>query len=131
MNLTRRQLLAGAAARGVAGAANRDVMLWEWFVRELDAADAARRKRLNLVRTKADLAALQTRVRRFLASAIGAFPERTPLRPTRAGILKRSGYVIERIVFESRPQYYVTANLYRPERVVSPRPAVIQACGHY
>src|SRR5207247_3880598 len=47
------------------------------------------------------------------------------------GLLRSSDYVIEKIIFESRPQYYVTANLYRPKTISSPRPGVIQSCGHY
>ena len=39
--------------------------------------------------------------------------------------------MIEKILFESRPRYYVTANLYRPERITRPLPAVIESCGHY
>jgi len=114
-----------------AGASPRGAMLWDWFLKELDAADSSRRARLEAVRTAADLDALRRRVRGKLLEAIGGFPERTPLNARRAGTLERPGYTIKKIVFESRPRYYVTANLYRPARITSPRPAVIQSCGHY
>ncbi len=114
-----------------ANASPRGAMLWDWFMKELDSADAKRRERLRSVRSAADLASLGDRVRRKMLEAIGGFPERTPLNAKPVGVLKRPGYVIEKIVFESRPQYYVTANLYRPERIDSACPAVIESCGHY
>lgn len=110
---------------------SRGSMLWDWFIRELDDADSRRRERLQTVRTADDLRALGEHVRRKLGAAIGAFPERTPLNARQVGTLKRKGYAIEKIIFESRPRYYVTANLYRPEPIASPRPAVIESCGHY
>jgi dienelactone hydrolase len=106
-------------------------MLWDWFLRELETADGQRRERLRAVRTPADLANLRQKVRRHLLEAIGGFPERTPLNARQTGVLKRDGYVIEKVVFESRPRHFVTANLYLPERMNSLRPAVIESCGHY
>jgi len=130
--ITRRSVMAALAGLPWSSAGgSRDSMLWDWFMRELDQADARRRERLNAVRNASDLRALGERVRRKLGAAIGAFPERTPLNARQVGTLKRRGYVIEKIVFESRPRYYVTANLYRPETIASPRPAVIESCGHY
>jgi cephalosporin-C deacetylase-like acetyl esterase len=60
----------------------------------------------------------------------GPFPERTPLNPRRVGTLEKSDYVVEKIIFESRPQFYVTANLYRPKAPTGRRPAVISPPGH-
>jgi cephalosporin-C deacetylase-like acetyl esterase len=114
-----------------AAAGPRGSMLWDWLMRELDEADSRRRERLEAVRTASDLRALGERLRRKLGAAIGVFPERTPLNARRVGVLKRRGYVIEKIIFESRPRYYVTANVYRPDPIASPRPAVIESCGHY
>ncbi len=106
-------------------------MLWEWLLKELDAADARRRERLAALRTQAELQTLARRVRETFLAAIGGFPERTPLNAKVVGTVARRGYVIEKILFESRPRYYVTANLYRPERMTGPVPAVIESCGHY
>ena len=61
---------------------------------------------------------------------LGAFPERTPLRPRQCGALERAGLTIEKVIFESRPELYVTANLYLPHEAPRPAPAVLVACGH-
>jgi cephalosporin-C deacetylase-like acetyl esterase len=106
-------------------------MMWDSLMRELDTADERRRKTLAAIRTKDELSALQSKVRRAIGAGIGAFPERTPLNPQRAGEISRDDYVIEKIIFESRPEYYVTANLYRPKSTATRRPAVVQSCGHY
>jgi dienelactone hydrolase len=64
-------------------------------------------------------------------------PERTPLRARITGILERSGYDIEKIVFQSSPGLYVTGNLYLPHMLngensksTGPLPAILYVCGH-
>ena len=54
----------------------------------------------------------------------------SPLNPRRLGEIDRGEYVIEKIIFESRPEFYVTANLYRPKTVSGRLPAVAVSCGH-
>jgi cephalosporin-C deacetylase-like acetyl esterase len=58
------------------------------------------------------------------------FPERSPLRARTVGTLDRGAYRIERLVFESLPKFYVTANLYLPTGHQDPLPAVVYVCGH-
>ena len=45
------------------------------------------------------------------------------------GTLKRDGYRVEKIIFESRPNHHVTANLYLPDGK-PPFPGVLLPCGH-
>lgn len=106
-------------------------MMWDWLVRDLDTADERRRRTLAAIRTRDELSALQEKVRRVMRRGIGAFPDRTPLNPQHAGEISHDDYVIEKIIFESRPEYYVTANLYRPKSTATRRAAVVQSCGHY
>jgi cephalosporin-C deacetylase-like acetyl esterase len=127
--LTRRHLLALPVLPCRAGAERPN--LWDYFLRQLDAADEHRRHQLEAIRTPADFEALRARVRRALLGMMGGLPERAPLRPSCTATLTRGDYAIEKIIFESRPRFYVTANLYRPRSVSVPRPAVIQSCGHY
>ncbi len=56
-------------------------------------------------------------------------PDRTPLNPQLVGTLQGKGYRVEKIIFESRPGFHVTANLYLPESP-PPWPAVIVPVGH-
>jgi len=61
---------------------------------------------------------------------VGSFPEKPPLNPVITGKLKRDGYIIEKIIFETRPLFYVTGNLYLPEKINSSLPAILVPCGH-
>ena len=74
----------------------------------------------------------QREVRAATLRALGGFPERTPLNAKTTGRVKRDGYVIEKVMFESRPNLHVTANLFLPdpEKFPGRRPAVVVPCGH-
>ena len=71
----------------------------------------------------------QTARREFFLQQIGELPPRTPLDAQIVGTLPGDGYRIEKIVFESRPNFHVTGNLYLPNSA-PPWPAVIVPCGH-
>ena len=70
--------------------------------------------------------------RRILRKAMGlaTLPERTPLRPRVTPGWERGAYRVEKVVFESRPKYYVTANLYLPKTGKPPFPTVLGVSGH-
>ncbi len=71
-------------------------------------------------------------VREGLKAALGRVPDRdAPLDPEILGVIKRDGYVIERLTFQSRPGVRVTANLYRPEPLAGKAPAVLHVHGHW
>src|SRR5881398_2279069 len=78
-------------------------------------ASAAREKRnaelARLVSPKA-VHDRQHWVRKTLMDLIGAFPVKTDLNAQVAGSFERQGYRLERIVYESRPKLYISANLY-------------------
>ena len=71
-------------------------------------------------------------VRAGLARSFGRMPE-APCRldPEILGTLKRPGYAIEHLTFQSRPGVRVTANLYRPDPAENPCPAVLSVHGHW
>lgn len=46
------------------------------------------------------------------------------------GIVKEKGYHIEKLYYESLPSLYVPANLYVPDNVKKPGPAILYVCGH-
>lgn len=58
------------------------------------------------------------------------WPKRTPLNARITGRIDQGTYVIEKIVFESMPKFYVTGNLYLPKNGGKPAPGVIYVCGH-
>ena len=71
------------------------------------------------------------RVRDHFMRAIGGLPEeRTPLNVECTGSLDRGAFTIEKLIYESQPEFYVTAALYVPKGIASPQPAVIFVHGH-
>ncbi len=46
------------------------------------------------------------------------------------GIIKENGYRIEKLYYESLPSLYVPANLYVPDSIKKPLPAILYVCGH-
>jgi cephalosporin-C deacetylase-like acetyl esterase len=72
----------------------------------------------------------QNKTRRILDGFFGKFPEKTPLHSVITGKIDREKYTIEKLYFESRPHYYVTANLYLPKERKLSVPGVLFTCGH-
>ena len=89
-----------------------------------------RRRDVSAMRTPADVAERKAYVRKTIEEAVGGFPEKTPLNAQVTGTIEKDGYKIEKIVFESRPDFHVTANLYIPTRGRGPYPAVLYPLGH-
>ena len=69
-------------------------------------------------------------MRATITESVGGFPERTPLNARITGTLDRGDYKIEKIVFESQPRFFVTANLYLPKTGSPPYPAILYPLGH-
>jgi dienelactone hydrolase len=59
-------------------------------------------------------------------------PARTPLNARVMGVLERRGYRLEKIVFDSRPNFPVTAHLYIPEGKTGRKlPVIVNPHGHW
>jgi len=87
--------------------------------------------RFNRIQTEADFHNWQEANRRRFLELIGGLPaERSPLHARVTGEIPRPGYLIRKVIFESLPEYYVTANLYVPTLGRGPFPAVLAPCGH-
>ncbi len=83
-------------------------------------------------KTPEQIDAYQKRLKSEFIARIGGFPPRTPLNARVVGVLKRDGYRVEKILFESQPKHFVTAALFLPDskRFEPPYPGVAMACGH-
>lgn len=90
----------------------------------------ARAARVAALRTPAEVKERQAHIRKAMIDSIGGFPEKTPLRARVTGRLDRDGYIVEKVIYESQPRYYVTANLYLPRNGKPPYPAVLGTAGH-
>ena len=105
-------------------------MLPEWLRGQAEEKLAARARAVAAIRTAADLEARRGFVRERLNGILGGFPERTPLNARTVGVIERDGYRIEKVIFESQPRFFVTANLYVPAAGSPPYPAVLYPLGH-
>jgi dienelactone hydrolase len=90
---------------------------------------AAYDDKIAKLRTKRDAQKLCAASRRKLKRIFGPLPKRTPLNVRTTKVIDRDDHVIENLIFESRPGYYVTANLYLPKGA-GPFAGVLQPCGH-
>ncbi len=89
----------------------------------------SRRKAIGAIKTPQDILQRQKLLRESFRRSLGDLPERTPLNPRKVGVLEPDGYRVEKIIFESRPDHHVTANLYVPDGK-PPFPGVLLPCGH-
>ena len=108
---------------------SRQVMSAAFANREIDALDVACDDAWCALKTRAGYDAYRKALKAKMMSAIGTMPERTPLNARTVATLKREGYSIEKVIFESMPGVFVTANLFVPDGA-GRRPAVVMSCGH-
>ena len=90
----------------------------------------ARAARVAALRTPAEVRARQEYIRRKLVEEVGGFPEKTALNARITGTLDRGDYKVEKLIYESQPHYYVTANVFVPAAGRPPYPAVLGTAGH-
>jgi cephalosporin-C deacetylase-like acetyl esterase len=106
-------------------------MLFKYLLQRADVATEQRLAGLRAIKSDADLKDWQNTKRRKFLELIGGLPaERTPLNAHIVGEIRREGYVVRKVIFESLPGFYVTANLYVPTTGKGPYPAVLSPCGH-
>lgn len=105
-------------------------MVQEYFVAQVRAAEQVGTQARAALKTKADAEAYVRAVREKIRQSFGPFPEKTPLNARVTGVVQRDAYTIENVVFESRPGFLVTANLYLPKGRTGPLPGVVGSCGH-
>jgi dienelactone hydrolase len=105
-------------------------MVQEYFVQNVRRIERRANQRREGLKTAADAEAYVRDVQKRIQQSFGPWPERTPLKPRITGVVERDTYKIEKIIFESRPDFLVTANLYIPKGRSFPLPGVVGTCGH-
>lgn len=84
------------------------------------------------VKTVGDWENFRDKRRAALLDWVGPLPERTPLNQVvTSRIDQGKGFVIENLVFESRPGLLVTANLYLPDKPKGKIPAIVVVHSHH
>ncbi|HAH43982.1 MAG TPA: hypothetical protein DCM07_03860, partial [Planctomycetaceae bacterium] len=105
-------------------------MVQEYFVERVREQEVKTIQRLDALKTKADAEEYVASVQKRIREAFGPEPERTPLNARVTRTTDRDTYTIENVIFESRPGFLVTANLYVPKGITGPVPGVVGTCGH-
>ena len=89
-----------------------------------------RQRMIARIATPGEVARRRDEIRSHILQSIGGLPERTPLNARVVGKIERDEYRIERIIFESQPRFFVTANLYVPKKGRGPYPGILVPLGH-
>lgn len=68
----------------------------------------------------------------FNTLGLNPMPPKTPLNARITGVIERPGYRIEKLLFESRPKFYVTAYVYKSTTVAPGKlPVIVNVNGHW
>lgn len=98
-------------------------------------ADRHRDTRFAATKFASKEAVLQRReeLRENLLMAAGLYPlpEKTPLNPRYELVGEYEGYTVKKIMFESRPGFWSTGNLYLPHPLPKKAPAILNVIGHW
>ncbi len=94
--------------------------------------EANRAAAVAAVHTRVQALARQAKVRAQILSLIGALPQRTPLNAKFVGEVQAEGFRIRKVIFESQPNFFVTALLYIPDGAPASgkRAAILMSPGH-
>lgn len=108
---------------------NNDEALYKIITdKALDLLDE-RKGKIDQLQTSADWLDYQTELKEKYGESLKKF-KKTPLNARVTGTLKRDGFTVEKVVFESHPGFYVTSCLFLPKKRQKPAPAVIYCSGH-
>ena len=67
----------------------------------------------------------------LVATGLYPMPEKTPLNPVTHGRVRRDGFTVEKVYFESLPGHFVSGLLFRPDTPTdTKRPAILSPHGH-
>jgi cephalosporin-C deacetylase-like acetyl esterase len=135
--LTRGFLRAGVKVRQASTAVNARSygeeypdMLLSYLASRTNALAAQWDKVRSKIRSAADLEARNRFVREKIVEMLGGLPERTPLNPMVTKVMERPSYRVENLMYQSRPDFWVTGNLYVPTSGAGPFPGIVSPTGH-
>src|SRR3954469_1037378 len=72
------------------------------------------------IHSAADVEARNRFVREKAREMVHGFPDRNPLHPVTVAKHERGDYRVENVMFQSRPNFWVTGNLYIPTKGAGP-----------
>lgn len=105
-------------------------LMQDYFLRRVTEQERATEAQRARIKTRSEAEAFIRERAAKVKQCFGPLPAKSPLKPRVTGRVERDAYTIENVIFESRPNYPVTGNLYVPKGRQSPLPAVVGVCGH-
>ncbi len=105
-------------------------MVHEYTVGRVRRILQERAERLEAIQSRAQAEAYVEDVRAKAALCFPALPARTDLSARITGRLDLGDIRLEKVVYESRPGFLVSANLYLPAQFGAELPCVLGLCGH-
>ncbi|MEX2567097.1 MAG: alpha/beta hydrolase family protein [Cyclobacteriaceae bacterium] len=104
--------------------------LYKHFSEEAFELLKARKKEVSEITTLKAWKERQEWIKKQLSAVLGPFPPKTPLNSQVLRRMEKNGYVLEHIIFESQPDFYVTSTLYIPDGIQGKAPVIIYCSGH-
>lgn len=105
-------------------------MLKRFYLAKYHAADRKRAARLSAVKTPVDAEKYIAEIHRKLAESFGPILPAVPLDAKVTGRFETEKLAIDKVLFQSRPGYVVSALFYRPKTRKGKFPGVLFLCGH-
>lgn len=105
-------------------------MVLDDYVGQLREVRAERLARLKSLRTRSQARAYQEEALAAIQRAFSPRPPKCPLKPVVTGTIELDAYRVDKLMYQSRPGVWVTANRYVPNRIEGLAPAVVAPCGH-
>jgi dienelactone hydrolase len=103
--------------------------LYQFLLKQAQQHFDARRATVAGLKSPDDIRQRQVELKAKFVAALGGFPDKTPLNAKVTGTLNGDGFRVAKVIYESRPDHHVTANLYLPAGQ-GPFPGVLVPCGH-
>lgn len=105
-------------------------LLINHLIAEADNHYSLRDKEIAGLKNANDWWQRQEHVKKKLNELVGPFPSKNPLNPRVTGVIRKKCYRIEKVIYESMPEYYVTGCLFVPDGIKGKAPAVLNVIGH-
>lgn len=105
-------------------------MIQDYFMRRVRTTELVGDTRKFGLKSREEVLEHQYEVRQAVESIFGPRPKTVPFNTRVTGGFERKHYRVENLLFDTRPNFPVTANLYVPRGRELPAPCVLGVCGH-
>lgn len=104
---------------------------YQYLMRELHRQTAERDSAFaQALTSREEMERYVSDIRNRMTEITGKLPERLSVEAKIIAIVPGDGFVVEKIIYQAAPGRYVTAHLYRPEKIEGRIPACVEMPGH-